>query len=353
MMPGTFPAYVARQLAWQLFLVLLTLTLFAFLVDCLELLRRAAAGARPGIADALATALLRMPAQALRLTPLALVVAAALAAHMLARRFELAAARAAGLGMRRFLLVFALTGFGTGIMALGLQAVSATGLSHLDASHDAAGTGRSLWIEERQEPGRLVVHGEISGRGPLRLSNVLVLRFDGKGRLAGRIDAATAELLDGAWALSGASLWEGSTRQIETGRHEEPTALDESAILRPVHAPQALPFWALGGEIRYLNAAGRTSVRHEIALHGWLAMPLLLAALAVTAGAGTLRLPMGTGTALAITFGVCLGFLLFIVAELASAFGTAGAIPPALAAWIPAGVASLSALSCLAFVEDG
>ncbi|MCW5750928.1 MAG: LptF/LptG family permease [Alphaproteobacteria bacterium] len=353
MRPGTFPLYVVRRLLAQLFLILLVLTIFAFLVDCVELLRRAAALTEPGFADALVTALMRLPAQALRLLPLALILAAALVASHFARQSELAVARAAGLPIRCFLASFAIAGFALGLLALGLQAMAANGLARIEGRTGEPAAGETIWLEERQGEGRLIVHGRIEGRDPLRLREALLLRFDDGGELSARIDAERAQLADGAWILSGTTVWEGGARATRAAHLEEPTALEEHAILRPVRAPSSIAFWSIGREIVELRAIGRPAGRHELALHGWLAMPVLLAALALVAGAGSLRLPLRASPAQAIIFGIGLGFLLFIVAELASAFGGAGAIPPALAAWIPAGVASLAALSCLAFVEDG
>ena len=51
--------------------------------------------------------------------------------------------------------------------------------------------------------------------------------------------------------------------------------------------------------------------------------------------------------------GVLAGFALFVVSKVAEEFGQSGALPPLLAAWVPAASGLMLAISLMLHVEDG
>jgi len=54
-----------------------------------------------------------------------------------------------------------------------------------------------------------------------------------------------------------------------------------------------------------------------------------------------------------ILSGVVAGFLLYVMTVLVKAFGTAGIVPPVVAAWIPVVVAMFFGVTFLLYREDG
>jgi lipopolysaccharide export system permease protein len=54
-----------------------------------------------------------------------------------------------------------------------------------------------------------------------------------------------------------------------------------------------------------------------------------------------------------ILSGVLAGFLLYVMSVLVKAFGTAGIVPPIVAAWIPVVVAMFFGVTFLLYREDG
>jgi lipopolysaccharide export system permease protein len=51
--------------------------------------------------------------------------------------------------------------------------------------------------------------------------------------------------------------------------------------------------------------------------------------------------------------GIVAGFVLYVVTVLAKAFGTAGFVPPFVAAWVPVLIATFFGISFLLHKEDG
>jgi lipopolysaccharide export system permease protein len=63
--------------------------------------------------------------------------------------------------------------------------------------------------------------------------------------------------------------------------------------------------------------------------------------------------PASSGTTQMIIGGVAAGFTLFVVSRIAEEFGDTGVLPAFLAAWAPAAVGLMLALSLLLHLEDG
>ena len=59
------------------------------------------------------------------------------------------------------------------------------------------------------------------------------------------------------------------------------------------------------------------------------------------------------GTGLLIATGVLTGFVFYFLSDVVLALGLSGKIPPALAAWTPAGICSLLGIGLLFHLEDG
>ena len=74
----------------------------------------------------------------------------------------------------------------------------------------------------------------------------------------------------------------------------------------------------------------------------------------VLIAAGFSMRPTRMGGALVlVVFSIATGFILYIITEIATALGEAGSVPLVVAAWSPAIIATLLAITGLLHLEDG
>ena len=84
-----------------------------------------------------------------------------------------------------------------------------------------------------------------------------------------------------------------------------------------------------------------------------LATPVLFVSMALIGALVCLRLSRMGGTSRLIATGALAAVGLFFITQLSSSLGSAGAAPPAIAAWSPALFALFASLGVLAYREDG
>jgi lipopolysaccharide export system permease protein len=82
-------------------------------------------------------------------------------------------------------------------------------------------------------------------------------------------------------------------------------------------------------------------------------LPALLVAMALIAATVSMRFARMGQSATIILGGVLAGFLLYVVSVLVKAFGSAGIVPPVVAAWVPVLVAGFFGVTFLLYKEDG
>jgi len=117
--------------------------------------------------------------------------------------------------------------------------------------------------------------------------------------------------------------------------------------------PETMSFWDLPSFIGTLEKAGFTAVRHRLYWHSLLASPLMMCAMVLIAATFTLRYTRQGGGVFVIGAGVLTGFILYLFTDIVFALGLSDSIPVTLAAWTPAGVATLLGLATLLHLEDG
>jgi lipopolysaccharide export system permease protein len=358
----TVGRYVASVTLAGIGAALALLAVAAALVDAVEQLRKT--GQKPGLdmADALAMSACRWPMLVVELLPFAALGGAMLAFDRLRRRHELTALRAAGVSIWQML--------GPAVGAAGLLGVLAVGLldplaaamharyerlqQHVAPADDRpALAGGGVWLREETGAERRLVHARTVDGAGLRLADVIVLRYREGGRYAGRIDAASARLLDGEWLLEApvSTLPNGETSRASS--MHLPTRLIPARLLEGGRPPAMLPLWRLPAEIAELAAVGLATRSHELRWHGLLARPFLLAAMLLIGAVSALRLPRLGGTGTVLAAGLAAGFLFHLGQSLVGAMGLAGRLPVGLAAWAPVLIVGLLGIAALLRLEDG
>lgn len=364
MPPVTLFRYIALRTLLSISVLFLILASLILLVDLIENLRFAGKVEGGDFGFALSMTLLRVPALSQALVPFVFLFGSIWMFNQLNRRSEISVMRSAGLSVWRLLgpaaLIAALSGL---IIITALDPISANMLSYAETlKNKKEGAEKNLvrilddgiWLRQRDDNMQLIINAQNFDEERAALEQVTVWRFTGESVFQERIDAAEA-------FLSGRTIELHEARLKAIADQEErrspifaiPTALSPGDLRQRVSAPETMSLWQLPRFILLADAAGLPTVRYHIRFHDLCSTPLKLLAMVLIAAAFSLR-PMRMGGALSLLlFSIGAGFLLYIMSELSTALGESGLAPVALAAWTPAIVATLAAVTALLHLEDG
>ncbi|MGC1410814.1 MAG: LPS export ABC transporter permease LptG [Acetobacteraceae bacterium] len=367
--PITLSVYIARQFAGAVVGMLLALSGLVALFDFIELLRRSTS--KPDVTFGLVSeiAALRLPYVAMQVLPFAVLLGGMLCFWRLTRSSELIVARASGVSAWEFLAAPALCALLFGAIAtMGISPLSSAMFGRAEALDNLylktgggplALTGDQLWLRqsdrELSPQGVAIIHAHDVGLHGKQLtaSQVSVFRLDGRDRLLTRIEATRATLVARVWQLQNARVIRPEQMPEPPTTINLPTDLTVARVQESFASPDTLSFWALPGFIALLDRSGFTSIRHRLHFQALLSLPLLCATMALVAAGFSMRPARRGGVAHMIGSGVAAGFALFVVSKIAEEFGQSGALPVALAAWVPAVSGLMLAVALLLHTEDG
>lgn len=359
----TLLGYIGRQFAFALLAILGMFLAIVYMFDAIELLRRASG--RPNVSTqiVLRMALFKLPQMAEELAPFVVLFASMITFWRLTRTHELTVTRAAGVSVWQFLLPvigFAVL-FGIFKVAV-LNPAAAVLYGHYErleaqllrgGSSLLAMSNSGFWLRQIDPTGNSVVYARRVSSQEMQLFDVIILNFEGQDKFIGRVDAASARLEAGHWAVTDAWLTAPEKPARFESSYHIPTAMTAEQIQDSFASPLTISFWELPGFIRMLEAAGFSATRHRLHWHQLIAAPVLLAAMVLIAATFSLRPHRRGGTGLLIVSGVAVGFVLFFASSLVGALGQSATIPVALAAWTPAVVSTMLGISMLLHLEDG
>ena len=139
-----------------------------------------------------------------------------------------------------------------------------------------------------------------------------------------------------------------SVERMEIATNLKPEFVEESLA-----SPQSISFFALPRKIEVARSFGLGANAFAMQYQSLLALPLLLVAMTLIAANVSLRFIRFGQSGTVILAGILAGFLLYVVTVLTKSFGTAGVVPPIVAAWLPVIVASALGVTVLLHKEDG
>jgi lipopolysaccharide export system permease protein len=362
----TLSLYIARRFLRVTGLVFLVFFGIMLLVDMVDQLRRFA-GRGLGLGQAIELSLLNVPASLYRILPLITMLAAIALFLALARSSELVVVRASGRSGLRFLLAPVATALILGGLAVAVLNPLVAGLTkEYDALYARHSRGESvlsvsssgLWLRQGSEAGQTVIQAARADGEGTRLHGVTFLTFAPDGTPTGRIEAAGATLVPGAWVLTDAKSWDLRAANPEAAAVREATARVPSDLTRErirdtFGDPAAIPIWELPDYIARIEAAGLSARAHRVWLQMELALPLLLAAMVLMAAGFTMRHARAGRTGTMVLLALLGGFAIFFLRNFAQVLGETGQIPVELAAWGPPVAAALLPLGLLLHLEDG
>jgi lipopolysaccharide export system permease protein len=341
---STFSRYVMRVFFVQMALLLISFTallqVFDLLSNSIEVISRGG-----GHFSALALyAVLRLPEIVSFLTPFAVLLATLMTLGRLERDNEILAFKASGAPYNAVLLSF-------------LPAVILVGLAHFVLADQIvprainAMVQRDIYVDRSSkydsstlfiQDGRSVVEVTSVGKYGATLNEVRIYQRGDTGILTQVRQAAEAsyDTKKRQWTLS--DVWITSivpdrpSQAVHRARMTWETSLTPAGFSNLIELPQAMTLAKIWSFATSADVGVRPTYFYEAWLQKRFALPvssILMILLAAPVAHSLYRRDRGLAAGMAIGFG--LGFLYFISDGLVMSLGETGAVPPAVAAWMP------------------
>lgn len=356
---NTFPLYIARRLLVTIVLVLVAAFLLVFIIDFVELLRRAGDSESATIGGLLLLAAERTPAVMEQVFPFAILFAAMTAFLGLSRRLELVVARATGLSVWQILAPAVLVAAFVGVFATAAFNPVSAWMKESANAREAEALGRTVatpmrrWIRQQSVDGQSILRAEASYNRGLELFGVTAFIFSPEGAFQERVDARTARLEEGAWHLTQARVTRPGAEPQSHDTYLVATNLTPAQIADNLAPAEAIAFWELPAMITRAERSGLPVTRFQLHYQTLLAQPALFMTMVLIAATVSLRFFRMGGIARVILGGVIAGFMLYVFTKVAQDLGASGFIAPAIAAWTPAIVGGMLSITVLLYQEDG
>ncbi len=347
--------YITRVFIGQLFLILISAVALLQLFDVMSQADDLLADLGGGVAVILRYSLLRLPTLVTFLLPFSVLIAALLTFGRLHRASELVALQALGMPFPRILLLLlpSLLVLATTHFLINDQ-LSPSAIRALAAWEKEVKEQRpndiALWIRDGDN---IVSIGQIGDKGR-RLENLVIFHRDDSGNL-------TKQAVAGGAVYDGQGWWLEEIESLEVRpaakRSLGITVLEPwTTSLRPdvvddlAMAPSTLSLAAISRLLRLPDISSRPSHVYQTWWHKSFAVPLASIFMVVLATASVRGLQRQGGAVLNALIGFAGAFLYFVADGVLTAFGEAGSIYPAIAAWLPLLILALTAGAVLAWV---
>jgi lipopolysaccharide export system permease protein len=359
--------YFARRFAWTFVATFGGFFVLMLLIDLIEQLRRYGGGASFG--DMFQLSLLNLPTGIYAIFPLIMVLATVTTFLGLARSSELIVTRAAGRSALNALIAPLIVTLVIGAIAIGvLNPLVAATSKEYETRENALRSGapsvlaiseNGLWLRQGDETSQTVIRASRANLDGTQLQDVTFITFSPTGGPTRRIEAATANLTQGAWDLTDAKAW-----PLDSSRVPESVATTHTALRIPstltadqirdsFGVPSSIPIWELPAFIDRLEVAGFSATRHQVWLQMELAQPAFLLAMVLIGAGFTMRHQRGGRTGVMVLTAILICFALFFLRNFAQILGENGQISAGLAAWAPPLAAIAASLGLLLHLEDG
>ncbi len=357
-----------RYIAWRLIAsvggLFIVFSVLIMVIDLIENIRFAGKYAEGSLVFALKITLLRALSLTQILSPFLFLFGSLWCFTQLNRRSEISVMRSAGLSIWKVLTPAAIVAGLIGVLLIMfIDPLSAKMMAKSDTlKNEIRGKRTSvvqffndgIWLRQRNDEGVLIINAKSINQEKGILGNLTVFRLDNRASFIERIDAPEAYIGDRILNLKYASARrhdEIIARKLDN--YPLPTNLTIRDLNEQVAKPETISLWNLNRFIRLAEAAGLSTNSYYLRYHDLLSTPLKLLGMVLIAAAFSMRPSRMGGTLRLVVFSISTGFILYMITEIATALGESGSVPLLMAAWSPAMIATLFAVTGLLHLEDG
>lgn len=361
MIGPTLGFYFARRFLFAIGGVFVTVVVMIYMLDLVELMRRAGEGRGATVGRLAYLALLRTPATAEQVLPFGVLFGSLATFINLSRKLELVVARAAGISAWQFVAPALAVALALGLTAsliynplsAEMKDRSAAVENEVFGRDGQTGNRNGIWLRQRSIDGEAILRAEALVESEMRLTGVTAFVFDTEQRLLERIEAPSARLMRGVWRFENARIVTPGLEPQTAETYLLATSLSAEEVIGALGPTQSASFWLLPDLIRRLDLAGLDTTRYRLIYQTLLARPLLLMAMVMVAASVSLRFLRSGGVAQMVLGGVAAGFVLYVATEVARDLGAAGVVSAPLAAWTAPCLGALIGSLVLLYREDG
>lgn len=358
---STLSLYIARHYIVALFSLLAIMVGIIFMLDLIELLRRASDKNLPFIL-VFKMALLKIPEVSQQLLSFAILFSSIFTFWRLTKSNELIIARAAGFSVWQFLFPVLLIAFSLGVFKFAaINPISTVFLSkfeqmennHLKQHIDLVKFNETgLWLRQDNGDNKYtILHADRFNPSNWNLSSVQIFSLT-DDVVTSRKDAQSGYLKDNTWFFENIVTHNFETPPTQQDYFVLRTNISPKEIEDSFASPDTISFWHLSSFISSIEAIGFPTIKLKIYQQSLLSDPLLFIAMVLIAASVSLR-PARKGHIFAIvTLGILLGFLVFILDNFLQAFGLTEQISPFIAAWSAPFITFTLALTTLLYLEE-
>lgn len=208
------------------------------------------------------------------------------------------------------------------------------------------------WLDQRGADGaHYVLMARSMAPGGATLGDVTVFRLDDGG--APRLEASEARLEDGFWVFPEAIARTPDTPAETVYNVRLPTYSTASEMSLKLASTEDMTFFELAQLLQRGISDPSVHAAAAMRLIKLLALPLVLCGALTIAFAFTAGYSRRTQFGPSVLYGITLGFLVFVIIEMADRAGSTGVLDPLFAAVAPAVVAIVIGVTVLLRKEDG
>jgi len=208
-----------------------------------------------------------------------------------------------------------------------------------------------IWLEQRDGDSHYVLLARSMSHGGAQLGTVTL--FDLNNRDVPRIEADQALLENGEWVFPTARAYSPDRLPRTLTDYRLPTSSTAAEIGLKLASTDDMTFFELGAMLGRGVADPLVRAAATMRLVKLLALPLVLTGSLFIAFAFTAGYRRNSQLGPAVLYGLILGFLVFVITEMADRAGTSGVLDPLFAALGPAIVALVIGTTVLLYKEDG
>jgi lipopolysaccharide export system permease protein len=260
--------------------------------------------------------------------------------------------RASGMSVWRMLRApLIVTIIGIGALVVVADTALVTTMRALNIDLPQAGRGGELWLEQQGNDEPYVMLALHPHRGGTALESVTFFIPESLG--GPRIEAPLVELRQGTWFIPQGTRYSAANTPEPLSGFEVPTDSTAGDLGARVSSPAELTIIDLVRIVMQRVSDPRLRSAVMMRFYDLILTPLVLTAALVIAFAFTGGYRRSNKYGATVLYGIALGFVVYLVMEMATIAGSAGILQPAFAATAPAFVAIIVGTTVLLFREDG
>ncbi|MBS3848922.1 LptF/LptG family permease [Devosia sp. J2-20] len=208
-----------------------------------------------------------------------------------------------------------------------------------------------IWLEQRSGDFHYLMMATGMQPGGTLLGNVTIFRLNGGDD--DRIEGAEALLEDGEWVLPRATIRNALQPARYVRDYRLPTTSSPAEISLKLSSTEDMTFFELADLLQKGVSDPAIRSAATMRLIKLLALPLVLTGSLFIAFAFTAGYRRSSNYGPAVLYGIVLGFVVFVITEMADRAGSTGVLDPTFAAVGPAFVAIVIGVTVLLHKEDG